>query len=329
MGSGKVLKCSFCEEPAITVVRYAKLRLCKKHFTEFVQRRVLKTIDRYGLVDRGWRVLVAVSGGKDSATLLHTLSTLSKELGFEVTALHIDLGIGKYSEKAKEAAEKLCRALEVPLVLLSLRELLSVELPELVAKSKRPACSVCGLVKRYLINTAALELRVQAVALGHHLDDLLPYIVKNFVLQNLGGISKLGPKTETEEVFVGRIRPLYEISESETALYAHIQGLPVVEEVCPYAVRGESLEEEIRSFLNTVEAKRPGFKVAFARAVAKNIEFYREEAEESINKCEYCEMPTASNICAFCKLTARVLGKPMGSDVRIKVRRILAEVKTL
>jgi len=88
MSSGKVLKCSLCEEPAVTVVRYAKLRLCRKHFTEFICKRVLKAIERYRLVQKDWRILVAISGGKDSAALLHILTVLSKQLGFEVIALH-------------------------------------------------------------------------------------------------------------------------------------------------------------------------------------------------------------------------------------------------
>jgi len=327
MSSGKVLKCSLCEEPAVTVVRYAKLRLCRKHFTEFICKRVLKAIERYRLVQKDWRVLVAISGGKDSAALLHILTVLSKQLGFEVIALHIDLGIGEYSRKAREAAEKLCKDLEVPLVLLSLGELLGAGIPELATKSRRPACSLCGLVKRYLINAAAVELRARTIALGHHLDDLLPYIVKNFVLQSLSEIGKLGPKTESGEFFVGRIRPLYEVSESETTLYTYLCSLPVVEERCPYAVRGESLEKEIREFLNSVEAKRPGFKIAFARAVAKNIGFYRKEMASATNTCRHCGMLTSGDVCAFCRLTERLLGKPMGLDVRSYIKRVSANMK--
>jgi len=327
MSSGKVLKCSLCEEPAVTVVRYAKLRLCRKHFTEFICKRVLKAIERYRLVKKGWRILVAISGGKDSAALLHILTALSKQLGFEVIALHIDLGIGEYSRKAREAAEKLCKDLEVPLVLLSLGELLGAGIPELATKSSRPACSLCGLVKRYLINAAAVELKAHAIALGHHLDDLLPYIVKNFVLQSLSEIGKLGPKTESGEFFVGRIRPLYEVSESETTLYTYLCSLPVVEERCPYAVRGESLEKEFREFLNSVEAKRPGFKIAFARAVAKNIGFYRKEMASAINTCRHCGMLTSGDVCAFCRLTERLLGKPMGLDVRSYIKMVSASMK--
>jgi len=327
MSCGKFLKCSFCEEPVATIVRYAKLRLCKKHFTEFIHRKVLKTIERYRLVERGCRILVAVSGGKDSTALLHILSALSKQLGFEVIALHIDLGIGEYSKKARVVVEKLCKDLGVPLVLLDLKEMIGAGITDLVAKSKRPACSLCGLVKRYLMNVTAFELKAHAIALGHHLDDLLPYIVKNFVLQNLSEIGKLGPKTESREVFIGRIRPLYEVSESETTLYAYFQSLPIVDESCPYTARKGSIEDEIRRFLNNVEVKRPGFKIAFARAVAKNMEFYKKELMSGVSACNYCGMPALSNMCAFCKLTYRLLGKPMGTEIRDRIRKTLIELK--
>jgi uncharacterized protein (TIGR00269 family) len=319
---GGSLRCSLCEEPAITLVRYAKLRLCRKHFAEFVRRRVIKTIERYRLVQSGWRVLIAVSGGKDSSALLYILSEVSKQLNFEVVAVHIDLGIGEYSRKSREVVERLCGILGVPLVLLDLKDLIGASLPELVARSRRPACSVRGLVKRYLINSVALELGADAVALGHHMDDLLPYVVKNFITQNLGGIGKPGPRTESEEGLVGRIRPLYEISEREVALYAYVQELPVVESSCPYTVRGGSIEEEVRKFLNSLEEGSPGIKVAFARALAKNLDFYKGRLPDQLGKCRYCGTPTSAEVCAFCRLTERGLGKPMGPAVRAKIKEI-------
>jgi uncharacterized protein (TIGR00269 family) len=317
------LRCSLCEEPAVTLVRYAKLRLCRKHFAEFVRRRVIKTIERYRLIKSGWKVLVAVSGGKDSSALLHILSEVSRQLNFDVVAVHIDLGIGEYSRKAREVVEKLCGILGVQLVVLDLKDLIGASLPELVTRSRRPACSVCGLVKRYLINSAALELGANAIALGHHMDDLLPYVVKNFITQDLGGIGKLGPGTESEEGLIGRVRPLYEISEREVALYAYVQGLPVVESSCPYTVRGGSIEEEVRRFLNSLEEGSPGIKIAFARALAKNLDFYKSRLLGQVGRCRYCGTPTSAEVCAFCRLTERGLGKPMGPAVRAKIREIV------
>ncbi len=326
-GGGGALRCSLCGEPAVTVVRYAKLRLCKKHFVEFIKRRVAKAIERYTLIRSGWRVLIAVSGGKDSSVVLQILSDMSKQLGFEVIAVHIDLGIGEYSRKAREVVEKLCRSLGVPLVVLELRDLVGASLPELAVRSRRPTCSVCGLVKRYLINSVALELKADVVALGHHMDDLLPYVVKNFILQNLGEIGKLGPRTESGEGLVGRIRPLYEVSEREVALYARIQGLPAVEESCPYTVRGGSVEEEVRRFLNSIEERSPGTKIAFARAIARKVSFYRSKLGGQIGRCRYCGTPTSSDICAFCRLTERSLGRPMGPTVRGRIKEVIEKLE--
>ena len=321
------LKCSLCDEPAVTRISYAKLRLCKKHFIEFIERRVLEALKRYRMVDKGYRVLVAVSGGKDSSAMLYILNKISRELGFEIIALHIDLGIGEYSKRCREAAEKLCKEINTPLIVLEIKELLGLTLPEIVSRSRRPPCSVCGLLKRYLINAVAYEAKADVVALGHHLDDLIPYILKNFILQNIAEISKLGPKTETVNGFVGRIRPLYEVSESEIALYAMLNNLPVVLDECPYSPSGRGIEAEIRKFINSLEAKHPGMKIAFARAVARNIDFYKRGGEEKqIMKCSVCGFPSNSELCSFCRLTAKVLGSPQGGRVRDEIKKIISSL---
>jgi uncharacterized protein (TIGR00269 family) len=319
------IKCSLCEESAITIINYAKLRLCKRHFIDFIQKRVLNTIKRYDLIKDNWKVLVAISGGKDSAVMLHILSNLSKQLNFKIIALHINLGIGKYSENANYNAEKICNDLSIPLILLDIKNIIGMSLLEIKRKNKRPICSICGLLKRYFINATAIETKANVVAIGHHMDDLLSYIIKNFILQNIYEISKLGPKTETKELFIGRIRPLYEISEKETSLYAFIQNLPRVEESCPYVKEG-SMEFEIKRFLNNMEIKNPNIKIAFARALAKNINFYKKE-EEEIRKCIKCGMPTSRDICAFCRLIEKTMDKSI--NVRDGLKEIIEKLKVV
>ncbi|MDK6029378.1 TIGR00269 family protein [Ignisphaera sp. 4213-co] len=316
------IKCSFCNENAVTRIGYAKLWLCKEHFIQFIEKKVFNTFKRYGLGGKNWRILAAVSGGKDSVSMLYILHKLSKDIGFELIALHIDLGIGEYSKISREVVENLCKSLGIPLIVLDLKELTGFNLPEMVSKTKRPPCSLCGLIKRYLINVAAQELKANAVALGHHLDDLIPYIIKNFVLQNLFEISKLGPKTDTLNGLVGRIRPLYEVSEDEIMLYAYLAKLPFVQNECPYSAR-KGLEKTIREFINNAEKRHPGFKIAFARSIAKNIEIYKNIGkEEPLKQCKICQSPSNSEICSFCKITAKVAGKPLGSEVKTKIAQL-------
>lgn len=329
MKTSKEIRCSLCGEPAVTRITYAKLWLCKKHFIEFIEKRVLETLNRYKLAGRGQRILAAVSGGKDSITMLYLLHKASMEMGFKVIALHIDLGIGIYSKISRETVEHFCQSLGIPLITLDLKTLIGYSLPELVHKMRRPPCSICGLIKRYLMNVVAQEIKADAVALGHHLDDLMPYIFKNFILQNLFEISKLGPKTESENGLVGRIRPLYEVSEHEIALYAKLSNLPFVYEECPYAGK-KKLDKQVKEFLNSLEGLHPGIKISFARAVARNIHVYKAlSTTKPLKKCTVCGAPSSDDMCSFCKLTNRVAGKPLGAEVRLKIRDVLSSLGLL
>ena len=86
-------RCKKCNKPAIYRVRYARLWLCPKHFVEFFERRVKKTIDDYKLIRGVKRVLVAVSGGKDSVAALYVLNKFKEIYGYELLGVTIDLGI--------------------------------------------------------------------------------------------------------------------------------------------------------------------------------------------------------------------------------------------
>jgi tRNA(Ile)-lysidine synthase TilS/MesJ len=111
-----VAKCVKCGRQAVIKIPYARLWLCKDHFIEFFEARVLKAIKRYGLIKKGDKVLVAVSGGKDSASLLSALKKASEELDFNIIALHIDLGIGEYSKGNREAVVRLASQLGIKLL---------------------------------------------------------------------------------------------------------------------------------------------------------------------------------------------------------------------
>ena len=199
--------------------------------------------------------------------------------------------------------------------------MLGYSLPEIVSKLKRPACSICGLIKRYLLNAVAQEIGANYIATGHHLDDLVPFILKNLMYQNLHEISKLGPKTLSENGLIGKIRPLYEVSEFETEKFTELMEIPRVMEKCPYSLE-PMINKKIKEFVNKIEKDHRGFKIFFARSIAKNLDFYKID-EEEIKYCKYCNSPTNSEICAFCKLTEKLTGKPLGQDVKNKIREII------
>jgi len=316
--------CSRCGNPAATYLRYAKLNLCREHFLDYILDRVETAVRRYRMIKPGSRILAAVSGGKDSSTMLLTLSKLLAKLEFDLAALHIDLGIDGYSSEARSIAEEVCRIAGIRCMVVRLEDMIGLNIPKLARRVRRPPCSVCGAVKRYLLNLAGVEAGVDAVALGHHLDDLAVYILKNFLLQNLEDIRKLGPKTEGYDGFVvGRIRPLYEVYERDTALYVNLAGIPYQSVECPLHSIG--MEGSIRAFLDSMEENSPGFKIAFLRSIARSIDKYPQPRDE-VNRCSICGMPSQGDVCSFCRMTERVLGKPMGLDVRMKVRDIISRI---
>jgi len=315
------VKCKKCEKIAVVRVPYAKLNLCSEHYEEFFERKMLKTIERYRLLRGVEKVLVALSGGKDSLVLLRVLSKYKSVLGVEITGVHIDLGLGEYSEESRRVVLESCRDLGLECYIISLKELLDYTLLELLEKTKRPPCSLCGLLKRYILNTAAIEWNFNAVATGHHLDDILVYRLREMLIgQRESEVLKLAPITRgVQGLYATRIRPLYEVYEWEIKVYSELCKIKHLEKTCPFKYRDE-ISASIAEMLNKIENKAPGFKIALARRLAKTS--LRETPLQQATPCQYCNMPSSSGICALCKLTLKTHGKPMGLILREKLRNI-------
>ncbi len=313
-------RCSKCGRKAVIRIHYARMNLCAEHFIEYFEGRVKSAVIKYGMLKHGDSVLVAVSGGKDSAALLASLTSVSKELGIKVKAVHLNLGIGSYSAECLKVIKELSKVLGINVEVVGVKDVLGVGIAELARRSGRPECAVCGLVKRYFINAYALTSRVNAVATGHHIDDLAPYALKNILLGNIGSAAKLGPVAEgVEDYLVRRVRPLYEVYERECLVYALIKGLPFVRNACPYTyVKG--IESEVRLFMDSVDVKHPGIKLRFMRSIAK--EYARWVSSEGYGRCRVCGMPSRGEVCGFCRLTRKALGVEAGPSVIKYLSRI-------
>ncbi len=317
-------KCSLCGKEAVVYIPYQRRYYCKEHFIEFLVNKVRSTIKRYKLIRSRDKVLVALSGGKDSAVLLDILLKLSSYFNFKLAAVHIDLGIGNFSDESREIVKEQTKRLGVNLVIVAVNEILGIDLTELSRKARRPPCSTCGLVKRYLLNLVALTSGASKLALGHNADDIMAYSFKSFLTQDLRYISKLGAFTESiERLAVGRIRPLYEVYEFETKLYARLLDIPVVKSRCPH-FRPNQMEIELKKIINDIEQERPGMKLSFLRKFMRNLKEY-PEIKGRIVPCKYCGMISSTGECSFCRITRKVFGKPMGSKVKEYMNKLLKD----
>ncbi|MEM1896799.1 MAG: TIGR00269 family protein [Ignisphaera sp.] len=311
------VKCRYCDRPAVTIVRYAKLNLCTEHFSEFIESRVEETIKRYRMIKKGDRVVLAVSGGKDSVGLMYIMNSLSKRIGFSYTVLHIDLGIDEYSRRSRKVVEKHCRELGIDCIVIDLGIDLGFTLPQFVSKLRtKRVCSLCGIVKRYIMNAVALETKADSIATAHHADDILVYLFKNFILQDYTFLKKLVPVSiGVEETVATKIRPMYEIYERDIALYTILKGLEFVDLECPFKnVKG--FEESIKKFIDEIENRAPGTKISMLRKYAKTFSLDRQEKSIDLGRCSICGLISQKDVCTFCKLTEKAFGQAKGSLVK-------------
>ncbi|MDE5682384.1 MAG: tRNA 2-thiocytidine biosynthesis TtcA family protein, partial [Mailhella sp.] len=214
------MKCTRCKAPAIIDLPSHNAAFCRSCFIQFFEKQVQKGIEQHNLLEKNEKVLVALSGGKDSLALALVLS----RLGYAVTGLHIDLSIGISSEKARAVVERFCRKHGIPLIMKEM-EKEGLAIPKVKARLNRPICSACGKIKRYYFNQTARDLGFDALATGHNLDDETARLTSNTLSWDRAYLSDQGPVLPDEEGFRKKIKPLWRLSEYETAHYAFLMDI--------------------------------------------------------------------------------------------------------
>lgn len=296
-------RCRVCGSPAYVRLEYANLQLCKDDFIRFFERRVKRTIERYGMFEKGSRVAVAVSGGKDSVALLHALWRLKDELGIELTAITIDLGIAGHSDRYIPISKRICEKLGVACRVVDLRGEYGFAVDELKGL-RRSVCSLCGAVKRYVLNKEARELGAHVLATAHNLDDFLATLLQAYIRGDLRALAKLKPYLPGEGKLVAKAKPLVETPEKDTKAYVQALGLDHVNWKCPYAQDASSLE--YKKVLNALEGRYPSIKFQFMRSFLERIQPLIGVEEPSLVSCSKCGEPSSSPVCQFCRIKSRI-----------------------
>jgi uncharacterized protein (TIGR00269 family) len=300
---GVVGKCRVCGAPAYARLEYANLQLCRDNFVRFFERRVERTVERYGMFERGSRVAVAVSGGKDSVALLHSLWKLRGKLGVELVAITIDLGIAGHSDRYVPLARRVCERLGVSCRVVDLRGEYGFSVDELRGL-RRPVCSLCGAVKRYVLNREARELGAHVLATGHNLDDFLAALLQAYIRGDLRALAKLRPYLPPEGKLVARAKPLVETPERDTKLYVEALGLEHVTWKCPYSSGAPSFE--YKRVLDLLEEEHPSIKFQMLRSFLERIQPLISVEEPSLLSCSKCGEPSSSPVCQFCRIKSMI-----------------------
>jgi uncharacterized protein (TIGR00269 family) len=301
------MKCRVCGQTAAINLYQHRIAFCGPHYQDWFVKQTADTIVKYQMLTPGERVLVAVSGGKDSLALWDVLN----KLGYAAEGLYIHLGIegpNGYSHRSAELCEHFATERNLILHQYNLPEEIGSTIPDLLQSKRHGSdkpCSICGLIKRRVFNTFPRSLQIPVLATGHNLDDEVSVLFTNNLSWNMEQLQRQSPVLEGGNGFTRKIKPLFRFYERETAAYTLIAGIEYIEEECPFAVG--STTNSNKMILNAMEEKHPGMKMNYYTQFLKQRKAgflgVPENQTLELNVCPTCgELTTNPGECGYCKL---------------------------
>ena len=315
------MKCKKCGVKASVHMRQHKLALCKEHYLEWVPEQTERFIKKYEMFTRRERILVAVSGGKDSLSLWDILH----RLGYQADGLYLGLGIDgrrsssgdgiNYSHESQRLTGKFANEHDLKLYVVDIEKEYGQPIPVLADRSHRgygKPCAVCGLAKRHEMNRVARDLGYDVLATGHNLDDEAAVLFGNTLSWSADFLLRQGPVLPSTDGLARKVKPLCRFYEREMTAYALLRGIEYIYEECPYAEGSQSIY--YKELLNKLETDRPGAKLIFYLRfleARKSGELFIEKnvGQAHLHPCPKCGQPTSTDdLCSFCRMIEKVKG---------------------
>lgn len=227
-----------------------------------IKNRVGRAIADYNLIEAGDRIAVAVSGGKDSYTLLHILETLRKRapVRYELMAINIDSGYPGFRADIIEE---------------HLREhgfdthMEKTDHYGIIKEKRRPDssyCSICARLKRGVLYGLAQRYNCNKLALGHHMDDFIETLLLNQFF--VGSLKAMAPSMLADNGLTTVIRPLVYVPEEDIIPFSRNNRFPVVCCCCPVCGSADLQRKRMKELLKTLEKENPFVKKSLLKALA-------------------------------------------------------------
>ncbi|MFH1784887.1 MAG: TIGR00269 family protein [Candidatus Micrarchaeota archaeon] len=295
-------KC-YCGKEPIVVLPYSSKYLCEKHFIKMFDKRFRKTVRLFSMIRKGDRIAVGLSGGKDSCVLLQSLYQLQKDLPFELVAITIDEGIKNYRAKTLKIAKKQCKELGIEHHVFSFKEVAGKTLDQIEKNDEEKLpCSFCGVIRRYMLNKGAKEVKANKLAIGHNLDDVAQTVLMNIMRNEPSRLARFNEPLFDDIKLVQRIKPLMLTPEKEIAIYALLKEIDLEHIECPYA--RFAFRGHVRKMINESEERYPGTKFKIVNSFLEIEDALRKKYGQikKIGSCSSCGEASSKGICMFCKM---------------------------
>ncbi|MGL4297910.1 MAG: tRNA(Ile)-lysidine synthetase [Candidatus Neomicrothrix subdominans] len=297
------MKCRVCRGPAVIDLRRHNANFCAEHFVKFCRDQTAKAISDHDMVQPDDRLLVAVSGGKDSLAVWDILIAL----GYSADGLYVGLGIGEYSDASADAARAFAEQRGLTLIEVDLVETYGYDIPAGSRAAKRTPCSACGMSKRHVFDDAARNGGYDALVTGHNLDDEAAVLFGNVLRWQMPYLGRQRPVLPAGDGFPRKVKPLIRLGEREMAAYCVVSGIDYLVEECPMAAGNRHLA--YKEALTDIEIRSPGAKFAFYHEfLSKAADRFADDettGRDELGICERCGSPSESEVCAFCRLAER------------------------
>ena len=281
-----------------------------KAFIKYFEKKVEDTIKKYRLLNKKEKIIVAVSGGKDSTAVLYIL----KKLGYTVGGLTVNLGIGDYTDINLRNVLLFCRKHEIPISTISLKEKCGFSMADIKKRFVQNNlnanfCTICGVLKRQMINKGAREMKGDKLVTGHNLDDGVQSYMMNLLRFNLEPSARLGAKAgiKDNKNFVPRVKPLYLCLEAEVRRYSQLMNFPVYYGQCPHKKSSyrNKVARELDKYYHSDDEGKLKILDAFEKVSGNMKKYY--SSDNQIGVCSVCGEPSNTDICRGCILTRKIV----------------------
>ncbi|KAH7649114.1 hypothetical protein FG379_003679 [Cryptosporidium bovis] len=313
---------------------------CKECFTHNFEEEIHEYIQKNRLFEKGSKVGVCISGGKDSSVLLHVMYTLNKrkEYGLDLELIAIDEGIIGYRDDSLEVVKYQQQYYDLPLTILSFKDLYGTSMDDIQSISNRQnSCTYCGVFRRKALDIGSDKVKADIICTGHNCDDACETILLNFLRGDYNRLKRcISPITKNKIFESGeqdetkikndntifnikpRVKPLMHSFEKEIVLYAHYLGLKYFSTECKYSV--DAYRGVTREFIRKLQSFN--YKYSFNLLLATeelNLSGSYTDPNYIAKRCNICGYISSSDICNGCNLIAALKNNDPG--IILKNRR--------